>query len=320
MNFSRKIFVFPIIVCYVLFSIKTFSQAKTDSASKKAIPTGNTVITKADSIPSNYSVPKLDTSKKGITDLGVAVAPAMMFYRVKPGETKVEFLTVTNDTYKKNKFKLTFSDFTMNDKGAIQQIPVGKATEYGLSRWITAAPNYIELNPGEKKKIAITVTLPNVDSAYRSLCALLMLDQVIDKEYIGPPSPSNPNQVSMGVIPTYGFGVYIYQNPPNVKINKVEIVNFTFAYDTANKYITLHVKNVGDGMGFCKSYIELTNLTTGKNERIPLRSFTVFPKKERTLDFMIPGKIAKGKYNAMAVLDFGSKEEIEAAEREFTVQ
>ncbi|MFH1005273.1 MAG: DUF916 domain-containing protein [Bacteroidota bacterium] len=273
-----------------------------------------------DTIRRDYIVPMLDTIRKGgITDLGVAVAPSMLFYRVKPGNTNIQYVTITNDTYKKNKFKLSFSDFTMNNSGAIEQIPIGKNSDYGLTKWITAAPNYIELKPGEKKKVAITVSLPDEDSVYRALCALLMIDKVIDRDYIVPPANGDKNIV-MGVIPTYGFGVYIYQNPPNVKINKVEITNFTFNYDTANKYVSMHVKNTGDGMGFCKSYIELTNLSTGKNERISLKTFTVFPKKERTLDFSIPGKMEKGKYNAMTVLDFGSQKELEAAELEFTVQ
>ena len=306
---------------FFIFSYSFISFSQTDtSKNNTAVPTGNTVTTGADSIPSNYVVPSLDTTHKGITDLGVAVAPSMLFFRVKPGSTNIQYVTITNDTFKKNKFKLTFSDFTMDDNGAIKQIPIGKNGEYGLTKWINAAPNYIELKPGEKKKVAITVSIPDQDSAYRSLCAILMIDKVIDRDYILPPSPTNPEAVSMGIIPTFGFGVYIYQNPPNVKINKVEISNFTFNYDTANRFVSLRVKNIGDGMSFCKSYVELTNLNTGKNERLRLRTFTVFPKKERTFEFLIPGKIGKGKYSAMVVLDFGSKEELTAAKLEFTVQ
>ncbi|MBI3503043.1 MAG: hypothetical protein HY063_14750 [Bacteroidetes bacterium] len=140
--------------CGLLFSVYGgFSQ--TDSTKKPAALTEPT-----DTGHAGYVVPGLDTTHKGITDMGVAVAPAMLFYRVKPGNTTVQYVTITNDTYKKNKFKLTFSDFTMSDAGAIEQIPIGQNGEYGLTKWINVAPNYIELQPGEKKKLPLPFRCP----------------------------------------------------------------------------------------------------------------------------------------------------------------
>lgn len=124
----------------------------------------------------------------------------------------------------------------------------------------------------------------------------------------------------MGVIPVMGFGVHVYQNPPNVRINKVEIVKLNFTYNEKNKFVSVTTKNVGDGIGFCKIYIDLNNLSTGFKDKVPLKQFTIFPGRQRDFEFVLPGTLPKGKYIATAVLDFGSNEEIEAAEVEFKIE
>lgn len=303
----------------VVLPFFVFAQV-TDSAAPSVIDTSK--IEFPDAAEEKY-VPdtiKVDTSKVKITDMGVAVAPSSMRFRAKPGKSETKYLTITNDTYYPKKFKLTFADFSMDNSGAITQTPFGKIdNEYGLTKWVTASPNYVEVQPGEKKKVAIEVNLPDTDEAYKAAWCLLMVDQAKEKDYIIPPSAKEGN-ISMGVIPVFGFGVYIYQNPPNVKINKVEIVSFIFNYDHDNRFIQLKAKNVGDGIGFCKSYIEINNLNTGYSERMPLRVFNVLPGQEREYEFMLPGNMAKGKYSILGVLDFGSEEELEAAEMEITVE
>jgi hypothetical protein len=79
------------------------------------------------------------------------------------------------------------------------------------------------------------------------------------------------------------------------------------------------VKNTGDGIGFCSSYVELTNKKTGKQERLPIRQYTILPGFHREFEYALPEKIAAGDYSAVGILDFGSKDAIEASELEFTV-
>ena len=308
--------------CLLLIAVLPFFiMAQTNTDSTQA-PADTSTIISPDAAEEKTSADtlKVDTSKVKITDMGVAVAPSTMRFRVKPGKSETKYVTITNDTYHPHKFKLTFSDFGMSNTGAIQQKPVGKIdNEFGLTKWITASPNYVDVAAGEKKKIAIEVNIPDVDEAYKAAWCILMIDQAKEKDYIVPPSTKEGN-IAMGVIPVFGFGVYIYQNPPNVKINKVEIISFTFNYDKNNRYIHLRAKNMGDGIGFCKSYIEMNNLNTGYAERLALKQFNVLPGQEREFEFMLPGNIPKGKYSIMGVLDFGSEEELEAAEMEITVE
>lgn len=267
----------------------------------------------------NSAVPAAAPSDTGITDMGVAVAPSNLRFRTKPGTTETKHITITNDTRKLEKFKISVANYDMSEKGAVKQFPIGTDFEYGLAKNISITPSFVELKPGEAIKVAITVTIPDAPESYRASWALVMIDQTTEKKYITPSSNEKDNIV-MGVIPVFGFGVYIFQNPPNVSLNKVEITKFNFSYDNSNRYIYVNAKNVGTGLGFCKLYVEINNLNTGAKEKMFVKQFTIFPGKERVLDYQLPGNIAKGSYVATAVLDFGSSEEIEAAEIEFKVE
>lgn len=291
------------------FSVSVFAQQKADTTQKSKTEPG-----KISNIKTGPGTSGTDT----ITDTGVAIAPSTMNFRTKPGKSETILLTITNDQKRSEKFKITFQDFTMDNMGKTSPVAFGEITPYGLSSYILAAPTVVELRPGEKKKIPITVSMPETDIAYRASWTMMMIDRINERPYILPPNSSDKT-MQMGVIPTYGFGVHIFQNPPNVKINKVEITSFKFTYDDTAKYVTLKVKNSGDGMGYCKSYIELNNLKTGKIQKHLLKQFVVFPGLERNFEIMVPGKIEKGQYSVLLVLDFGSKEQIEAAELEVTV-
>ena len=254
-----------------------------------------------------------------ITDMGIAVSPSTVRFRTKPGTTETKYLTITNDTRKHEKFKISVTDYDMNNGGGVKQLPAGQNHEYGLSKWVSISPSFVELKPGEKKKIGVTIKLPEDSVSYRAGWCLVMVDETTEKKFISPPNNQKTDMV-MGVIPVFGFGIFIFQNPPNVKINKVEISNFQFQHDDKNKYVSIIAKNIGDGLGFCSAYVEINNLNTGYKEKLKLKQFTIFPKMERTFTYTLPGNLTKGNYIATGVLDFGSGEEVEAAELEFKIE
>lgn len=255
---------------------------------------------------------------------GISVTPSSLRFNTKPGATATKQVKITNDTKKPYKFQTGFSDFQMDRNGKPKGIKASES-KYALSKWISVSPSYFDLNPGESKTVTITIDVPNSDTANIAAWTILMIDQAIDR------APLDANKggksIALGITPSFGFGVYIYQNPPNVKTTSVEIKKFVFE-DTkdpkskdavAKKGLMMEVLNTGDGIGFCSSYVELTNKATGKQERLPIRQYTILPGFHRDFVYPLPDKIAPGNYSAVGVLDFGSKEAIEASELEFTI-
>jgi hypothetical protein len=263
----------------------------------------------------NTGAAKKDTSTNKYKDMGVAVSPASMHLSLKPGTITTKEILINNDTKFGKKFNIGFSDFTVDQNEKPMAAP--KDSKFAMSRYINLVPSYVELKPYEKIKIKLVINIP--DTANYSAWTIVTVDQAIDRPKLDP--VQDDKTISMGVLPSIGFGVYIYQNPPNVKTNNVEITNFSIANDRKDptkKNFILNIKNTGDGIGYTVAYVELVNLNDGKKTRLPNVNFTVLPKFSRDVIIKFPDDLTPGKYSAVGVVDFGSNDIVNGEEIEFT--
>lgn len=253
-----------------------------------------------------------------LKDVGVAVTPAHVNFNLKPGQTKTYEVKVTNETLVGRSFNVTLKDFDADKAGKTIFMEPGTAI-YGLSRWVSVSPTFFELKPGAVQKIMVTLTVPDSSYANRAAWGILMIEEKKQRETLD--NNGGDKKISLGVVPSFAFGVYLYQNPPTVANNKVEIQNFLFQKTTDNqRKIDMALKNMGDGIASCIAYVELTNTSTGKQQKLTVKRFTILPGYVRNYMFSLPEKLEKGNYSAVGVLDYGSKETIEAAELTFKVE
>lgn len=247
-------------------------------------------------------------------DMGVSVSPSSMHLSVKPGTSVTKEIRVNNDTKKKYEFQVGFNDFEMGPNGKPVSI---KSVEgkYALSKWTTVSPSYFVLEPGEDIKLKLIIAIPDEEDAYVAAWTIVSIEQLTER----PPldEGDHPNRLSMGVLNSFGFGVYLYQNPPNVTINKLDITNLS--YNEKERKVNLSVKNSGDGISYCTSYLELTNLNTGEQKKLQSKIFTILPQYDREFTYDLSNDILPGKYSAVGVIDYGNKEELVAAELEFEI-
>ncbi|MBL7924486.1 MAG: DUF916 domain-containing protein [Bacteroidia bacterium] len=262
------------------------------------------------------------TGDKSASDLvkdftGLSVSPSTLHFNLNPGKSKTMEVKIKNDTKKKYEFQANFSDFVMGTNGK----PIGQpngSTKYGLSQWATISPGYFELAPGQTQKITVNVNVPEGAEANHAAWTVLMLDEVTKR----PPLNvnGNANTIALGITPSLGFGVYIYQNPPDHNLEKIEIENFAFNNTEQHRQLRLSATNNGDGIGFCTSYIELTNLSTGEQQKLKAQKFTILPGFDRVFFYDIPKGITPGKYSAVGVIDTNNPDQVTAAELEFSIQ
>tara|TARA_B100000809_G_scaffold152035_1_gene149385 strand:- start:15769 stop:16644 length:876 start_codon:yes stop_codon:yes gene_type:complete len=271
---------------------------------------------KAQVTPNNSNKDVNASSAK--TTTGVSVSPAHFHLNLKQGQSKVYSITINNDTPSLKSFNIKMYDFNMNGKGQSSFLPIGKG-KYSLSKWVNITPTFVELKPNEKRKVEFTVSIPNTDKGKKAAWSIIMIEQQEARKVLSPNNKSD-NTVALGVIPTFAFGVFVYQNPPNVELNNVEFVDFIYDENDNSKNISIVAENKGDGISYCTSYIDLTNLKTGEQERLKVKKFTILPGLIRDFLFKIPDSFSKGDYIAVGVLDFENSEEIQAAKMEFTLK
>jgi hypothetical protein len=259
----------------------------------------------------------LNSTDRKVT--GVAVSPAHFHLAIKPGGQKSIKVKLSNNTDRPNSFKMRLMDFQMNNFGKSQFIPATDSSEFGLSKWINIAPTFVELQPGEKKTITLVVSVPDDESGQKASWCVLLIEQEKPRESLSPEG-NNGETIAFGIVPTFAFGVYIYQNPPIVNNTNVEIINFRHVQQDTLNGIYIEAENAGNGIAYCTSYIDITNLETGTLQRLMVKRFTILPSIKREFKFLLPSDLQPGTYGAIGVIDYESAPEIQAAKLKFKIE
>jgi P pilus assembly chaperone PapD len=247
---------------------------------------------------------------------GAAVAPSRLFFSASPGSSETQVLRVTNSTSSKQAYTISFADFEPEgNKGKTRMMQHGESV-HSLKSNITATPNFFELDPGQTQEINVAVSLANVPEANQVKWGSVVVRLARERE-----PGEGGNQMGFGIMETFQLVVYIFQTPPAVNLKRAEITGFTKNInDKGENGLLLTVDNTGEAILNCASYVELTSYSTGKVERIGVKAYTMLPDSEREVFFALPDTLKSGTYSALGVVDFGSREEIEAAEFELKVE
>ncbi len=292
--------VFFTLICFIV-NVNAFAQQ------------GDKKVTSADTAKKVVPPVKKDT----LPETGVAVSPSTLRFNAKPGSLQTKTIKVTNDTRKTYTFQVVTQDYEAGEDGE-GDAATSKYSMYALSKYMVINPTLLEIGPRQSKTISVTVDIPPGDSMAVSMWSILDIDQVYDREQLETPNLTK-NAMGMGVKNSIGFGIYVYQNPPNVAVSSVEIVGLRLSKNDGAKQIVMDAKNLGNGIGYCLYYLELTNLVTGKQTKMKVKQFPIFPGYKKHFSTELPSDLEKGPYSVMAVLDFGNKEELQTAELEINV-
>ena len=249
---------------------------------------------------------ELDTNAQKIS-----TSPTRINYKVSPGASGRSTITVSNNSANRQGFQVSFGDFSASITGK-SQFGGEREESRSCSDWLTATPAVFELDPGESQQVSVLMDVPADSSALVARWAVA---------YVRLRAPENDGQgtdvqnLKVQVNQSYQFGVYIFQTPPSVTESRGEITGLDYVDNT----FTIKMKNAGETFLRCNSYIELTSLTTGETKRINTRGFTILPALNRNTVFNIPPDFPPGKYSVLAVMDYGNREEVEAAEMEIQI-
>jgi P pilus assembly chaperone PapD len=248
----------------------------------------------------------------------VSIAPSRLYYKVALGEYKSQVVNITNNSSVKQSFTVTFTDFEAPGAEGKSKFMEPGESENSCSKWMSATPSYFEIEAGQTQQVTVLLQVPNLPDANKVKWSAMRVKLAKEKQSA---SLSDPNAVGMGITETFQFVVHIFQSPPSVIYKNAEIESFkenTSATDSS-RVLTLTVKNSGEAILDCASYLEITNLQTGDEKRLKPFAYTVLPGGTRNVKFNLPG-LSKGNYSVLGVVDYGSKENVQAAELQIAVK
>jgi len=246
---------------------------------------------------------------------GVSVSPSSMRFSLKPGTSQSKKLNVFNDTDFERTFEVKTNDYGLNDiNRAAADAKTDADFKFGLSKWTYITPSVFTLKPGEKMSVNVLIDIPAGDENNHAAWNMIIVEEV--KERAPLDVGNNQTAVALGIIPTMGFGIFAYQNPPDLKVTEIALQSYRITTD--KKSLTISAKNTGLGIGFCTYYFEVMNMATGQVTKIPPMQSTLLPGAQRDFKADLP-PLPSGSYNAMVVLDYGSKEMVETGEIDFSI-
>lgn len=243
-----------------------------------------------------------------------SVSPSRLYFDTPLGEYQTKEVKVTNNSDKPQSFQITFSDFESPGIDGKTKIMKPGESEHSCSQWLSANPSFFELKAGESKDITVLIQTPNTAEANKAKWATMMIKLAREKKS----GEGMTEGYGFGIMQTFQFVVHIFQQPPTVTLKSGEIHKFhmvTSEMDsTGVKQLELQFKNTGEAILDCAAYVEMTNLADGSTRRLKIRVFTVLPDGARKVQFDIPEVMPAGKYSFLGVVDYGSDEEVQAAE------
>ncbi len=249
----------------------------------------------------------------------VAISPSRLYYKSALGEYKVQEVTITNNSTNNQSFVVSFGDFEASGAQGKSRIMKAGESPNSCSQWLSADPSFFELEAGKTQKIKVLLQVPASPDANKVKWASMQIK--LAKEKSGSDLKDN-NAIGLGVTESFQFVIHIFQSPPTVTEKSAEIESFkeiTTADDTS-RIVMLRVNNSGEAILDCVSYLELTNLNNGREERQKPIAYTLLPGSARELKFQLPTTLEDGKYSLLGVVDFGSRENMQAAETEIEVK
>ena len=249
----------------------------------------------------------------------VSIAPSRLYYKTSIGEYKTQEVMITNSSTSKQSFTIGFSDFEPTGiQGKSKFMKTGESPN-SCSQWLNATPAFFELEPGQTQKVQVLMQVPSTPEANKVKWAAMQVKLTKEKK---TNESDDKSAIGMGIMETFQFVVHIFQSPPTVTFKNAEIQNFSEISSSTDsiRILALKVKNSGEAILDCASYMELTNTQNGAEQRQKPIAFTLLPGAEREVKFYLPRSIPKGKYSVLGVVDYGSKDNVQAAEMELTIE
>lgn len=242
--------------------------------------------------------------------LGISVSPPRLYYEVSPGQTGTNEVIVTNASENNTlELSITLGDWMYNQLGENIVYPPDTLSN-SCAGWVNImGSSYISLKPKESKNIKINITVPQeLNDSIPVHTAMLYVTQMNPVDDV--------DEKGANIKVSVRSGIKLFHRKPVSRLRKIDIHNLV--WNKEKNDILLEFKNDGNVWidGVIKSF--LFNKSTGKEISLEETTFYTMPKDDRAIRLSIPSDMDKGNYTATVLLDYGDKNNIEAAELQFS--
>jgi hypothetical protein len=110
------------------------------------------------------------------------------------------------------------------------------------------------------------------------------------------------------------FGVNLYQTLSRLNFMNAKALALSQSLEEANVFDFQFINN-GGVILITKTYLELTNITTGQEFKREVEECLIFPLGKRVVSLHLSEGLPKGQYSMLGILDYGNPNSLEAIEQ-----
>ena len=253
-------------------------------------------------------------SPPGMAQVGFEVAPARLFFHQRNGLSQSALVRVHNPTGTRLVLQVSCSDWRRDSNGVKIYSAPGSLTSSCCSS-LRISPAVIELAPGEKKDVAITlIAAPKLSMDHISN-AMLLFTQNKEQEDLTRPQVAAPQ-----LIIRVQIGIHVYFLPKPDLPAAIDIIGMDVIKPDDQQQVRINVHNTGQTLLESQLRLEYLNLQTMEEVKMEAIPVNTMPYDQFWVAAVPPSSLPSGKYLIVAVLDSGPGIPLKVAELETVLQ
>ncbi len=236
------------------------------------------------------------------------VAPVNLTFNADPGESQTRVVTVKNHSSSRASFILNLGDYRISNKG-VKEYMASNTTKNSIAPWITISPSFFDLNPNEEKSVSVTIQAPVDD--FSSRWGMIYVRTTKEQTAF---TADKVLSAGIGVSPRIAISV---EQSPKSNVNfsmKITKMQELPALNDTTRLFTAIIENLGDRITKCRIYLIASNLKTYEEKQFEPIYVDAYPKTTQQVELRLQGKLPSGSYALAAVLDYGSKTNLEGTQ------
>ncbi len=237
--------------------------------------------------------------ESGMPRASIALSPAIIMVRCKPGQGTTQTLTVVNHTADEVRFNLETEDVLVRE-GKRSFSPAGRIAN-GIASSAVASPASVVVKAGEEASVQVTFTLPP-GTAQRAIVTFFRVVVNADKGAIGLGA-------SLGTLITFNVSSdYRVESGP---------VEASLQTPSANVILSEELRNIGSEPVMPKGVIVILNGSGRRVAKAPFTPQRLLPGERLIFAATNPAQLAPGHYRTVSSFEFEGK--VFTSAGEFTI-
>ena len=228
--------------------------------------------------------------ESGAPRASIALSPAVIMVRCKPGQSTTQTLTIVNHTASEVRFNLSTEDVVVRE-GRRSYSPAGRIAN-GIAATSVASPATVVVKAGEEASAQVTFTMPP-ETGQRAV--VTFFQGVV----VPPGNGAIGLGASLGTLITF-----------NVSSNyKVEAGPVLASPQTpaANAILSEQLRNSGSEPVIPKGVVVILNASGKRVAKAPFRPQRLLPGERLIFAATNPAQLAPGRYRTLSSFEFEGK-------------